>query len=154
VDLVTRHLSSDHVQATVCFDDSTLLHRIGCEFYTSQETREPLYTNRKAGISNLTLTLHSSFGTVLPEILDKSTMVGAENNGLMLPCAKSYKDGFCNDYGVTMGVKPRILEGSENQRAVDETILENLSATHPSGATMAHKLLHRCCNFNEMMVTA
>jgi hypothetical protein len=52
---------------------------------------------------------------VLPEILGKNVTVGANESGLLLPCAKTYKDLFCNDNGVMNGVKPQILEGIANQ---------------------------------------
>jgi hypothetical protein len=87
---VTHHLSSEPDQALVCLDAPTLLHNIFREFSANPETHEALYQNKKAGIYNFTLTLHSSPDTVLPEILGKSTMVGAEDTGLLLPCAKSY----------------------------------------------------------------
>jgi hypothetical protein len=84
-----QHLPGDVDQALVCPDAPSLLHGIGREFSSNQDTRESLYQNKKAGISSFALTLHSSFSTVLTEILEKSITVGVEDNGLLLPCAKT-----------------------------------------------------------------
>jgi hypothetical protein len=63
------------------------------ESFTPIKTRLNLFIkNKKAEISSFVLTLHSSFSTVLPDILGKSNIVGVEENGLLLPCAKTYKD--------------------------------------------------------------
>jgi hypothetical protein len=106
-----KHLPGDVDQALVCLDIPSLLHGIGREFSSNQETRESLYQNKKAGISSFSLTLHSSLSTFLREILGKSSTVGVEDNGLLLPCAKIYKDLFCNEKGVNTGVKTQILSG-------------------------------------------
>jgi hypothetical protein len=87
-----QHLPGDVDQALVFLDAPSLLHGIGREFSSNQDTRESLYQNKKAEISSFALTLHSSFSTVLPEILGKIITVGVEDNGLLLPCAKTYKD--------------------------------------------------------------
>jgi hypothetical protein len=79
---------------------------------------------------------------VLPDILGKSVTTGAEDNGLIMSCAGSYNDWFCNDDGVMTGVKPQIMEGIVNQRAVHKTILDNHNVTRPVGSTMDRKLLH------------
>jgi hypothetical protein len=147
VNWTTHNLPSDPDQALVCLDAPTLLHSIGKEFYIDQDTREAPNQNKMAGISIFSLTLHSSFSTVLPEILGKNVTVGVEDSGLLLPCAKTYKDCFYNDNGVMTGVKPRILEDIENQRAVHDTILDNLGYTHTDGAAMGRKLLYCSCNF-------
>jgi hypothetical protein len=89
-----QHLPGDVDQALVCLDAPSLLHGIGREFLSNQDTRESLYQNKKAGISSFALTLHSSFSTVLPEILGKNITVDVEDNGLLLPCTKTYKDWF------------------------------------------------------------
>jgi hypothetical protein len=111
-----QHLPADVNQALICLDAPSMIHGIGREFYSNQDTMESLYQNKKAGISSFPLTLHSSFSTVLPEILGKSNTVGVEDNGLLLPCAKTYKDWFCNENGVNTGVKTQILSGLEHQR--------------------------------------
>jgi hypothetical protein len=100
-----KHLPGDVVQALICFDAPSLLHGIGREFSSNQDTRESRYQNKKAGISSFALTLHSSFSTFLPEILGKSNTIGVEDNMLLLTCAKTYKDWFCNENGVNTGVK-------------------------------------------------
>jgi hypothetical protein len=91
-----QHLPGDVDQALVCLDAPSLLHDIGREFSSNQDTRESLYQSKKAGISSFALTLHSGFSTVLPEILGKSITIGVEDDGLLLSCAKTYKDCFCN----------------------------------------------------------
>jgi hypothetical protein len=138
----------------MCLDTPTLLCSIGKDLSMNQDTREALYQSKKAGISNFALTLHSSFSTVLPEILGNNVMVGAEDTGLLILCTKTYKYWFCNDTCIMTGVKPRILEGIYNHRAVYDTILDNLGYTHPDGADMECKLLYRSCNFVEIMITA
>jgi hypothetical protein len=89
---------------------------------------------------------------LLPGIIGNAITAGAEDNGILLPCSKTYNDWFCNDTGVVTGVKPRIPEGIANQRAVRESILDNLGYTHYDGAVQGQKLLYRSCNFVEMMV--
>jgi hypothetical protein len=115
---------------------------------------ESLYQNKKAGISSFALTLYSIVSTVLPEILGKSNTVGVEDNGLILPCAKTYKDWFCNENGVNTGVKTQILSGLEHQRAIHDEVHKNLSVTHPVGAHLGQFLLQRSCAFVEFMRTA
>jgi hypothetical protein len=89
---------------------------------------------------------------VLPEILGKSITIGIEDNGLLLPCAKTYKDWFCNEKGVNTGVKTQILSGLEHQGAIHEEVLTNLAITHPFGAQLG-RLLQRSCAFVELMIT-
>jgi hypothetical protein len=149
-----QHLPCDVDQALICLDAPSLLHGIGREFSSNQDTRESLYQNKKAGISFFALTLHSSFSTVLPEILEKSITVGVEDNSLLLPCAKTHKDWFCDENGVNTGVKTQILSGLEHQRAIHDEVLTNLTVTHPVGAQLGRLLLQRSCAFVEFMVTA
>jgi hypothetical protein len=108
----------------------------------------------KAGISSFVLTLNSRFSTVLPEILGKSNTVGVEDNGLVLPCAKTYKEWFCNENGVNTGVKTHILSGLEHQRAIHDEVMTNLSVTHPVGARLGRVLLQRSCAFVEFIITS
>jgi hypothetical protein len=103
-----QNLLGDVDQSLVCLDAPSLLHGIGREFSSNQDTRESLYQNKTAGISSFALTLHSSFSTVLTEILGKSITVGVEDNSLLLPCTKTYKDWFCNENGVNTGVQTQI----------------------------------------------
>jgi hypothetical protein len=132
----------------------SLLHGIGREFSSNQDTRESLYQNKKAEISYFALTLNSSFSTVLPEILGKSNTVGVEDNGLILPCAKTYTDWFCKENGVNTGVKTQILSGLEHQRAIHDELLTNLPFTHPVGSQLGRLSLQRSCAFVEFMITA
>jgi hypothetical protein len=99
------------------------------------------------------LTLHSSVSTVLPEILGKSITVGIEDNGLLLPSAKTYKDWFCNENGVNTDGKTQILSGLEHQRAIHDEVLTNLAVTHPV-RQLGRLLLQRSCAFIEFMITA
>jgi hypothetical protein len=131
-----QHIPGDVDQSLVCLEAPSLLHGIGREFSSNQDTLESLYQNKKAGISSFALTLHSSFSTALPEILGKSITVGVEDNGLLLHCAKTYKDWFCNENGVNTGAKTHILSGLEHQRAIHDEVLTNLAVTHPVGAQL------------------
>jgi hypothetical protein len=149
-----QHLPGDVDQALVCLDALSLLHGIGREFSSNQDTRESLYQNKMAGISSFALTLHYSFSTVLPEILGKSITVGVEDNGLLLTCAKTYKDWFCNENGVNTKVKASILSGLEHQRAIHDEVLTNLAVNHPVGAQLGRLLLQRSCAFVEFTITA
>lgn len=118
----------------ILLDAPSLLYGIGRELYSNQYTQELLYHNKKAGISLFVLTFHSSVSTVLPETLGKSNIVGVEDNGILLHCAKMYIDWFCNENGVNTGVKPQILSGLEYQRAIHNEVLTNLSAMYCSSA--------------------
>jgi hypothetical protein len=115
-----QHLPGDVGQALIFVDAPYLLHVIGREFSSNQDTRESLYQNKKAGISSFALTLHSSISTVLPDILGKSNTVRVEDNGLLLPCAKTYKDWFCNENGANTGFKTQIMSGLEHQHAIHD----------------------------------
>jgi hypothetical protein len=111
-----QHLPGDVDQALFCIDAPSLLHGIGRKFSPNEDTRESLYQNKKDGIPAFALTLHSSFSNVLPEILGKSIAVSVEDNGLLMTCAKTYKDWFCNENGVNTSVETQILSGLEHQR--------------------------------------
>jgi hypothetical protein len=149
-----QHLPGDVEQALICLDAPSLLHGIDREFLSNQDTRESLYQNKKAGISSFSLTLHSSFSTVLPEILGKSITIGVEDNGFLLPSTKTYKGWFCNENGVNTGIKTQIVSGLEHQRAIHYEVLTNLAVTHPVGAQLGRLLLQRSCAFVEFMITA
>jgi hypothetical protein len=131
-----QDLPGDVDQALICLDAPSLLRGIGLKFSSNQDTRESLYQNKKSGISLFALTRHSSFSTVLPDILGKSITVGVEDNGLLLPSAKTYKDWFCNENGLNTGVKTQILSGLEHQCAIHDEVLKNLTVTHPVGAQL------------------
>jgi hypothetical protein len=73
---------------------------------------------------------------------------------MLLPCAKTYKDWFCNENGVNTGVNTHILSGLEHQRAIHDEVLINLSVTHPVSAQLGRLLLQRSCAFVEFMITA
>jgi hypothetical protein len=80
--------------------------------------------------------------------------MGVEDNGLLLPCASTYSDLFCNENGVMTGVKPHIISGLEYQRDIHEELLTNLVVTHPMGAQLGRILLQRSYAFIEFMITA
>jgi hypothetical protein len=59
----TLELPQNPDAALICVDAVTLFHSIGTEFATTSETCDQIYQNKKAGLSNLSLVLHSSFQT-------------------------------------------------------------------------------------------
>jgi hypothetical protein len=65
----TLELPQDPEAALICVDAVTLFHSIGTEFATTSETRDHIYHNKKAGLSTLSLVLHLSFQTSLPQVL-------------------------------------------------------------------------------------
>jgi hypothetical protein len=154
VDWYVQHLPGDVDQALIYLDAPSLLHGIGREFSSNQDTMESLYQNKNAGISSFALTLHSNFSTVLPEIIGKSNTVGIKDNGLLFPFAKTYKDWFYNKNGVNTGAKPQRLSGLEYQHVIHDEVLTNLSVTHPVGAQLGRLLLQRSCAFVELNITA
>lgn len=137
------NLPSSPDQANICVDVVVLLHSIGCEFATIDETRDTLYQNKRAGVSSMALTVASSFNTVLPQIMGKSKHSTNQDSGLVLPCAPKYSDWFDNTTGISTGIKPRIMEGLSTQMAVYEEAIRHLGYSHPEAAAMAHKLLRR-----------
>jgi hypothetical protein len=137
-------LPSDADQALICLDVVALLHSIGCDFATIDETRNTMFQNKRAGVSTMALTVASSFHTVLPQIMGrkKGSLTG-EDSGLVLPCASKYAEWFDNSTGVTTGVRARIEEGLSTQTAVYEEAIRELAYSHPVGAAMASKMLQR-----------
>jgi hypothetical protein len=96
-------------------DAVILFHSIGTEFATTSETRDQIYQNKKAGLSTLSLVLHSSFQTSLPQVLGSKNQVGGEDKGVLLPCAKTYSEWYSDSEGMVSGVKPLIEEGLKTQ---------------------------------------
>ena len=138
------NLPSNPDQALICLDVVALLHSIGCDFATVDETRDTMYQNKRAGVSTMALTVASSFHTVLPQIMGrKKGAITGEDSGLVLPCAAKYSEWFDNTTGITTGVRARIEEGVITQSAVYAEAIRELSFTHPVGAAMATKLLER-----------
>jgi hypothetical protein len=88
----TLELPQDPDAALICVDAETLFHSIGTEFSTTSETRDQIYQNEKDGLSTLSLVLHSSFQTSLPQVFGSKNLVGVENKGVLLPCAKTYSE--------------------------------------------------------------
>jgi hypothetical protein len=136
-----QHLPGDVDKAFICLYSPSLLHGIGRELSSNQDTRKSLYQKKKAAISSFALTLHSSVSTVLPEILGKNNTIGVEDNGLLLSYAKNYKEWFFNENGVSTGVKTQILSGLEHQHEILDEVLTNMSVTHPVGAQLGRLLL-------------
>jgi hypothetical protein len=87
---VVANLPSASEKALICVDVVSLLHSIVREFATIDETRDTLYQNKRAGVSTMAITVSSSFQTVLPQIMGKSSRAGGEDSGLTLPCAAKY----------------------------------------------------------------
>jgi hypothetical protein len=133
-------------------DVVVLLHSIGREFATTEETRDTLYQNKRAGVSTMAITVSSSFQTVLPQIMGKGSRTTGEDSGLTLPCATKYSEWFDNSEGIPTGIKPRILEGLATQRAIYEEAIRELAYTHPVGAAMASQLLQRSYDFAIMLL--
>jgi hypothetical protein len=69
-------LPQDPDAALICVDTVTLFHSIGTEFATTSETRDQIYQKKKAGLSTLSLVLHSSFQTSLPHVLGSKNQAG------------------------------------------------------------------------------
>jgi hypothetical protein len=55
---ITLELPQNYDAALICVDAVTLFHSIGTEFATASDQ---IYQNKKAGLSTLSLVLHSSF---------------------------------------------------------------------------------------------
>jgi hypothetical protein len=146
------NLPSSPEKALICVDVVTLLHSIGREFATTDETRDTIYQNKRAGVSSMAITVSSSFQTVLPQIMGKSSRTSGEDSGLTLPCASKYTEWFDNSEGIPTGTKPRIQEGLATQKAVYEEAIRELAYTHPVGAAMASKLLQRSFDFATLLL--
>jgi hypothetical protein len=63
---ITLEFPQDPDAALICVDAVTLFYSIGIEFATTSGTQYHIYQNKKAGLSILSLVLHSSFQTLLP----------------------------------------------------------------------------------------
>jgi hypothetical protein len=146
------NLPSSSEKALVCVDVVALLHSIGREFATVDETRDTMYQNKRAGVSSMAITVSSSFQTVLPQIMGKASKSNGEDTGLTLPCASKYSEWFDNSVGMATGVKPRIQDGLATQKAVYEEAIRELACTHPAGAAMASKLLQRSFDFATLLL--
>jgi hypothetical protein len=139
----TANLPSSPDQANLCTDVVVLLHSIGKEFATVDQTREEMFQNKRAGVSTMALTVSSSFQTVLPQILGKNRHSTGQDSGLVLPCASKYADWFDNSNGIPTGIKQQIVEGLDTQMAVYDEAIRVLEYTHPEGAAVATKMLQR-----------
>jgi hypothetical protein len=127
--------------ALICVDAVTLFHSIGTEFSTTSETRDQIYQNKKAGLSTLSLILHSSFQTSLPQVFGSKNLVGGEDKWVLLPCAKTYSEWYSDNDGIVSGVKPRIEEGLKAQINLYQGAIEEVSYTHPAAAIIATTML-------------
>jgi hypothetical protein len=143
----TANLPSAPDKSLLCVDVVSLLHSIGREFATTEETRDTVYQNKRAGVSTMAITLSSSFASTLPQIMGRSSKSSGEDSGLALPCASTYKEWSDNSVGIATGIKPRILEGLETQKAVYEEAIRELAYTHAAGAAMTSQLLQRSMDF-------
>jgi hypothetical protein len=90
------------------------LHRYSCTALTKSfqpnNTPARLYTKTGRRAFQTLLSPCTPF-SVFPDIIGKNVTVGAEDNDILLTCAKTYKDWFYNDNGTMTGVKPHFLEG-------------------------------------------
>jgi hypothetical protein len=137
----TLELPQDHDAALICVDAVTLYHSSGTEFATTSETRDQIYQNKKAGLSTLSLVLHSSFQNSLPQVLGSNNLVGGEDKGVLLPCAKTYSEWYSDNEGMVSGVKPLIEEGLKTQISFYQGAIEEVSYTHPAAAAIATTML-------------
>jgi hypothetical protein len=131
----TLELPQDPDAALICVDAVTLFHSIGTEFATTSKTRDQIYQNKKAGLSTLSLVLHSSFQTSLPQVLGSKKLVGGEDKGILPPCAKTYSEWYSDNEGIISGAKPLIEEALKTQINVYQ------------GACGIAKVSRVCCGF-------
>jgi hypothetical protein len=117
------NLPSDPDKALICVDVVALLHSIGREFATTEETRDTLYQNKQAGVSTMAITVSSSFQTVLPQIMGKNSKTGGEDAGLTLPCATKYSEWFDNSEGIPTGT---ISQGSKKDLLLRRQFMKKL----------------------------
>jgi hypothetical protein len=111
----TVELPKDPDTALICVYTATLFNIIGTVFSITSETRDQIYQNKKAGLSTLSFVLHSSFKTSLPQVLGNKNLVGGEDKGVLLPCAKTYSEWYSDNEGIFSGVKPLTEEGLKTQ---------------------------------------
>jgi hypothetical protein len=134
-------LSHDPDAALICVDTVTLFHSIGPEFSTTSQTRDQIYHNKKSGLLTLSLVLHSSFQTSLPQVFGSKNLVGGEDKGVFLPCANIYPEWYIDNDGILSGVKPRIEEGLKSQINFYQGSIEEVSYTHPAAAAISTTML-------------
>jgi hypothetical protein len=128
-------------------DAVTLFHSIGTEFATTSETRDQIFQNKKAGFSTLSLVLHSSFQTSLPQVLGSNNHVGGEDKGFLLPCAKTYSEWYSNSERMVSVFKPLIEEGFKTQINFYQGAIEEVSYNYPAAATIATIMLNISVKF-------
>jgi hypothetical protein len=80
--------------ALICVGVVTMFHIIGTEFATTSESRDQIYHNKKAGLSTLSLVLHSRFQTSLPQVLGSKNLFGGGDKVFLHPCAKTYSEWY------------------------------------------------------------
>jgi hypothetical protein len=138
----TLELPQDPDTALICVDAVTLFHIIGTEFATTSETRDQIYQNKKAGLSTLSLVLHSRFQTSLPQVLGSKNQAGGVDKGVHLPCAKTHLEWYSNSEGMVSGVKPLIEEGLQIQIKFYQGAIEEVSYSHPAATIIATFPMH------------
>jgi hypothetical protein len=72
----TLVIPQDPDAALICVDAVTLFNSIGTKFATTSETCDQIYQEKKAGLSTLSLVLHISFQTSLPQVLGGKNLDG------------------------------------------------------------------------------
>jgi hypothetical protein len=143
----TLELPQDPNDALIRVDAVTLFHSIGTEFATTSETRDHIYQNKNAGLLTLSLVLHSSFNTSLPQVLGSKNQVGGGDKGVLLLCAKTYSEWYSDSEGIVSGVKPIIEEGLKTQIIFYQGAIEEVSYTHPAAASIATTVLDILSSF-------
>jgi hypothetical protein len=133
-------------------DAVTLCHSIGTEFATTSESHEQIYQNKKAGLSTLSLVLHSSFQTSLPQVLGSKNQVGGEDKGVLLPCAKTYSEWYSDSEGIVPGVKPLLEEGLQIQINFYQGVIDEVRYTHPAAVAIATTMLDISVNFGDIIL--
>jgi hypothetical protein len=91
--------------------------------------------------------LHSSFQTSLPQVLGSKNLVGREDKGVLLPCAKAYSELSSDSEGMVSGVKSLIEEGLKTQIMFYQGAINEVSYTHPAAAAITTIMLDICVKF-------
>jgi hypothetical protein len=146
--LIILELPQDPDAALICVDAVTLFHGIGTEFSTTSKTQNRSTKTRRRVLSTLSLVLHSSFQTSLPQVFGSKNLVGVGYKGVLLPYAKTYTEWYSDNDGIMSGVNQRIEEGLKIQINVYQGAIDEVSYTHPSTTIIATIMIDtsvKCC---------
>jgi hypothetical protein len=125
----------------MCRCSHVLLHNIECVFATTAEICDTIYENKCAGVSMMTITISSSFQTVLPQIMGKAFIQHGRRCMPHFVMSTKYSEWFDNLEGIPTGIKPRIEEGLATQKTVYEEAICSISYTYPIRLVMTSQLL-------------